>query len=111
MYEYRAFVRKVYDGDTIYADIDLGSGVELKNQPIRLIGVNAPEISGEAPENGLKSRDALSGLIFNKWVWIKTVQDKKDKYDRWLGEIFIDKEDESINKWLLKEGYAEEYRK
>ena len=36
MYEYKAFVRKVYDGDTITVDIDLGFDVILKNQKIRL---------------------------------------------------------------------------
>ena len=32
MYEYRAFVRKVYDGDTVTVDIDLGFDVVLKAQ-------------------------------------------------------------------------------
>lgn len=42
MYEYRAFVRKVYDGDTITVDIDLGFEVLLKNQKLRLYGINTP---------------------------------------------------------------------
>ena len=46
MYEYRAFVTKVYDGDTITVDIDLGFGVQLKKQSIRLSGINAPEVRG-----------------------------------------------------------------
>jgi micrococcal nuclease len=107
MYEYRAYVRKVYDGDTIRADIDLGFGVELKNQSIRLTGINTPEIRGEEREEGLKSRDALRSRIANKWVRIKTTQDKKGKYGRWLGEVWID--DVCINNWLLKEGLAKVY--
>jgi len=109
MYEYRAFVRKVYDGDTISADIDLGFGIELKNQSIRLVGINTPEVRGTERELGLKSRDALRSRIANKWVWIKTIQDKKGKYGRWLGEIWL--ADECINTWLLKEGLASKYIK
>ena len=61
MYEYRAFVRKVYDGDTITVDIDLGFEVMLKNQKLRLYGINTPEVRGESreqesPTSGLKSR-------------------------------------------------------
>ena len=104
MYEYRAFVRKVYDGDTITVDIDLGFDVVLKGQKIRLTKINAPEVRGTQRSEGLKSRDALRGKIGNKWVKIKTQKDKKGKYGRWLGEIWL--EEECINDWLLKEGHA-----
>lgn len=59
MYEYRAFVRKVYDGDTVTVDIDLGFDVVLQKQKIRLLRINAPEVRGEQRQEGLKSRDAL----------------------------------------------------
>lgn len=110
MYEYRAYVRRVYDGDTITVDIDLGFGIELKNQSIRLLGINTPEIRGKEREEGLKSRDALRKRIANKWIIIKTKKDKKGKYGRWLGEIYMAGDAESINSWLLKEGYAEVYK-
>ena len=108
MYEYRAFVRKVYDGDTITVDIDLGFDVVLKDQKIRLTKINAPEVRGEQRPEGLKSRDALRDKIGNKWIRIKTQKDKKGKYGRWLGELWLD--DECVNDWLLKEGYAKEYK-
>ena len=38
---------------------------------------------------------------------IDTHKDKKGKYGRWLGEVFM--EEENINQWLLKEGYARTY--
>ena len=109
MYEYKAFVRKVYDGDTITVDIDLGFDVVLKNQKIRLSRINAPEIRGEQRPDGLKSRDALRSMIGNKWVMIKTKKDKKGKYGRWLADIFL--EDKNINDWLMTEGFASEYGK
>ena len=109
MYEYRAFVRRVYDGDTVTVDIDLGFDVVLRNQKIRLVRINAPEVRGAQRPEGLKSRDALRAKIGNRWIRIKTEKDKKGKYGRWLGEIWLD--EECVNDWLLKEGYAEEYKK
>ena len=108
MYEYRAFVRKVYDGDTVTVDIDLGFGVVLKNQKMRLLRIDAPEVRGEERPEGLKSRDALREKISNKWVKIKTQKDKKGKYGRWLADIWL--EEECINDWLLSEGYASAYK-
>ena len=109
MYEYRAFVRRVYDGDTVTLDIDLGFDVVLRNQKIRLVRINAPEVRGVQRPEGLKSRDALRAKIGNRWIRIKTEKDKKGKWGRWLGEIWLD--EECVNDWLLKEGYAEEYKK
>ena len=108
MYEYRAFVRKVYDGDTVTVDIDLGFDVVLKSQKIRLLGINAPEVRGSQRPEGLKSRDALREKIGSKWVSIKTQKDKKGKYGRWLGEIYID--EACVNDWLIQEGHAAVYK-
>jgi len=109
MYVYRALVRKVYDGDTITVDIDLGFDMILRNQKIRLLGINTPEVRGKEREAGLASRNALRERIGNKWIIIKTQQDKKGKYGRWLGTLFI--EEENVNEWLIKEGLAEVYKK
>jgi micrococcal nuclease len=105
MYEYRAYVRKVYDGDTITVDIDLGFGVMLHGQKIRLLRINAPEVRGKDRELGLKSRNALREKIASKWIKIKTQKDKKGKDGRWLGEIWLG--DACINEWLLTEGLAQ----
>ena len=108
MYEYRAYVEKVYDGDTITVDIDLGFDVVLHGQKIRLLRINAPEVRGEQRPSGIKTRDALRERILNKWIKIRTQKDKKGKYGRWLGEIWL--EEECINDWLLSEGLAEVYK-
>jgi len=109
MYEYRAYVQKVYDGDSITVDIDLGFDIILHNQKIRLLRIDAPEVRGRERPAGLKSRDALRQKINRKWIVIKTKQDKKGKYGRWLGEIWLD--DVCVNDWLLTEKYAEKYSK
>ena len=107
MYEYSAKVKKVYDGDTITVDFDLGFGIILRKQKIRLVGINAPEVRGEQREDGLKTRDELRKRILGKTVTIKTSKDKKGKYGRWLGEVFV--KDENINQGLLNEGLASKY--
>ena len=43
MYEYKCKLVKVVDGDTIDIDIDLGFGVWLQNQRIRMYGIDTPE--------------------------------------------------------------------
>ncbi len=108
MYEYKATVTKVYDGDTITVDLDLGFGIVLKKQKIRLLGINTPEVRGKSKFYGIISRDALRERILGKEVVIKTSKDKKGKYGRWLGEVFVG--EENINQWLITEGYAKKYK-
>lgn len=106
-YHYRAFVTKVYDGDTITCNIDLGLGIVLNQQKFRLYGINAPEIKGITKSNGITSRDALAGKILNKEVIIHTFNDKKGKYGRYLGIIYLD--GLNINQWLLDNHFAIKY--
>ena len=43
MYEYRCKVVRVIDGDTVDVDIDLGFGVWLHKERVRLYGIDTPE--------------------------------------------------------------------
>ena len=43
MYEYKCKVRKVVDGDTVDIDIDLGFGIWLNDERVRIIGIDTPE--------------------------------------------------------------------
>ena len=43
MYEYRCKVLKVVDGDTADVDIDLGFGIVLSDERVRLMGIDTPE--------------------------------------------------------------------
>lgn len=107
MYEYNAYVTKVYDGDTITVDIDLGLGVWIRNQTIRLAGIDAPEIRGEEREMGLIARDRLRSLVLDKKVIIKTYKDRKGKYGRWIADVYC--QSEYINGLLVDEGLAKVY--
>ena len=43
MYEYKCKLIKVIDGDTVDVDIDLGFGVWLKKERVRIMGIDTPE--------------------------------------------------------------------
>ena len=43
MYEYHCKILKVVDGDTVDVDIDLGFGVWLKKERVRINGIDTPE--------------------------------------------------------------------
>ena len=44
LYQYKVSVSRVVDGDTVDVDVDLGFGVWLRNERVRLAGVDTPEI-------------------------------------------------------------------
>lgn len=110
-YIYKAIVTSILDGDTIKVDIDLGFGIWLKDQNIRLLKINAPEIKGESKSLGIKSKEKLSELILNEEVKLETLKDKKEKYGRWLGLIIINVNGEEIciNDLMISHGYAKPY--
>lgn len=107
LFTYRAQVISVYDGDTITVDIDLGFSIVLRQQSIRLARINAPEVRGTSAEMGIRSRDALRDKVLGKSIILKTIRDSREKYGRWLGEIWVD--DICINDWLLESGLAARY--
>ena len=43
MYEYRAKIVRIIDGDTVDVDIDLGFGIWMKNERVRIMGIDTPE--------------------------------------------------------------------
>lgn len=111
LYHYRVKVLDVYDGDTIRVEIDFGFGMTWKGGdnrglPIRLYGIDTPEVRGEEREDGLVSRDRLRDEILGKTVTLKTIKDKTGKYGRYLG-IIIKGDGTNINEWLVTEGLAE----
>ena len=43
MYEYRCKITRIVDGDTMEIDIDLGFGVWLHKERVRIYGIDTPE--------------------------------------------------------------------
>lgn len=109
---YRANVTKVYDGDTVTVDIQLGMDIVMKSQSIRLYGINTPEVKGVSREMGLLVRDFVRKEIMNKQVFIQTINDKKGKYGRLLGVILYRNSEGHLvclNDLLLENEMAIEY--
>jgi len=108
-YTYDIVVQSVYDGDTIRADIDLGFTVWMRNQPLRLYGVNTPEVRGAERERGLTVRDAVRAWIdeaAGQRMWINSIQDREGKFGRYLAIICIQGWERSLNHRLLAEDMA-----
>jgi len=109
LYRYRARITRVYDGDTCTADVDLGMGVWVHGEKIRLARIDAPELRGEQRVAGLAARDFLRERIHGRDVIIATQKDKKGKYGRYIGDIWV--VDASggminVNDELVKAGHA-----
>ena len=77
MFEYNYKLVKVVDGDTIDVDIDLGFGVWLQKQRIRMMGIDTPESRTSDKEEkvyGLLAKEKLQTLLATGKV-LKTYKD------------------------------------
>ena len=115
MFEYRCKLVKVVDGDTVDIDIDLGFGVWLNDQRVRLYGVDTPESRTRDPEEkvyGKAAKDFVINFLDDKDLILKTkVYDAKGKFGRILGEIWrtTNYADKSVNEYLIEKHHAVAY--
>jgi len=111
MYEYRTKIRRIVDGDTVDVDIDLGFGMILSKQRIRLYGIDTPESRTRDKEEKFYGKLAAQFLKDQckkgSCITLKTHLDMKGKYGRILGEIIV--EGVNINKLMIEEHMAVEY--
>lgn len=115
MYEYKVQVNKIVDGDTVDVDIDLGFGIWLKNERVRIMGIDTPE-SRTADEVekifGLASKSRLKELLGETAILKTTVdkstgEDAKGKFGRILGDFICG--DKTVSQILIEEGHAVPY--
>ena len=115
MYEYRIKVVRVIDGDTVDVDIDLGFGVWLKKERVRLFGIDTPESRTRDKEEkkfGLLAKEYLKASLKKGTPILRTRKDKTGKFGRILGELlYIDNEDSyvNINEKMIEEAQAVAY--
>lgn len=117
MYEYNCKVLKIIDGDTVDVDIDLGFGIVLTDERVRIMGIDTPESrTSDKLEKvfGLASKDRLKQLL-GKTAVLKTRiakdgEDMRGKFGRVLGdfEVYYAEEDRycGVAEILIKEGHA-----
>tara|TARA_R100001460_G_scaffold7796_4_gene19632 strand:+ start:1226 stop:1642 length:417 start_codon:yes stop_codon:yes gene_type:complete len=105
------------DGDTVDVDIDLGFGMWIHNERVRLYGIDTPESRTrdlEEKKAGLFAKDVVLHYLpeGSKQV-LKTHKDKVGKYGRVLGEfIMYDAENDcqtTINKFMIDHKIGVEY--
>jgi len=125
LYGYLARVLRVVDSDTLDLSVDLGMNVHVTERA-RLLGVNGPETYGVKKD----SAEYAAGIELKEWlmtelgaafdpkghpidtdvdVRIITTKDKKGKYGRYLVELFVGDDEESINVKLIKMGFGADY--
>ena len=115
MYEYRCKVVKIIDGDTVDVDIDLGFGVWLPKERVRLFGIDTPESRTrdlEEKKYGLAAKKFLTGMLDDDGgIILKTHKDKTGKFGRILGELWrtTNYADQSINNYMIDKHHAVMY--
>ena len=111
LYEYRVNILRVVDGDTVDVDIDLGFGVWMHKERVRLYGIDTPESRTRDLEE--KKYGLAAKMFLTKWtnsgdLTLKTFKDGKGKYGRILGEIWYGGE-HNINQLLVDNHHAVRY--
>ena len=115
MHEYKVNILKVVDGDTVDVDIDLGFGMWLRNERVRVMGIDTPEsrtsdkiekIFGLAAKNRLISLLGAEAILHTQVS--KKGEDMKGKFGRILGN-FRTTDGEHCADILIEEGHAVGY--
>ena len=110
MYEYRCTIVKIVDGDTVDIDIDLGFGIWMRGERVRLYGIDTPESRTrdlEEKKYGLAAKDFLTKWLSAGNIVLKTHKDAEGKFGRILGELWYN--DVNINQKMVDEYHAVAY--
>ncbi len=104
MYQYRATVVRVVDGDTVDLAVDLGFRVTFTDR-FRLYGIDAPEIRYPTYDAGKAAWLWLTELLPpGTAVTVDTYKQATDKYGRWLATLHLGAVD--VNAALVTAGHA-----
>ena len=116
MHEYKVNILRVVDGDTVDVDIDLGFGMWLRKERVRVMGIDTPEsrtsdkmekVFGLAAKNRLISLLGAEAILHTQVS--KKGEDMKGKFGRVLGN-FVSLNGEKCAAVLIREGHAVAYQ-
>jgi len=116
MHEYKVNILRVVDGDTVDVDIDLGFGMWLRKERVRVMGIDTPEsrtsdkmekVFGLAAKNRLISLLGAEAILHTQVS--KKGEDMKGKFGRVLGN-FVSLNGEKCAAVLVREGHAVAYQ-
>ena len=116
--EYDVVVVKIVDGDTVDVDIDLGFGVTLRDERVRIMGIDTPEsrtrdkvedLFGEAAKARLKELMKHGGKLIT--TEDRKGEDMKGKFGRVLGDFKVDYNGEmkKVTDIMTEEGHCVPY--
>jgi micrococcal nuclease len=111
IYEYKATLDRVVDGDTVWLNVDLGFRACIRVD-FRLYGINTPELVGATRTAGLAAKTALEQLLALGPITVTTHKpEPTDKYGRWLATIYVESPEGrvDVNYALISEGHAVRY--
>jgi micrococcal nuclease len=93
MFQYKAIITNVIDGDTFDMDIDLGFHIHI-HERVRLLGIDTPEKFGQEKELGLIVKQYATNNFLGKEVVIQSEKVDEaantDSFGRWLVRMTID---------------------
>ena len=102
-------ITSIYDADTFRVDIDGWPSIVGERIPVRVLGVDAPEIRGKCDQEKVKARKAKQFTVEHlrnaKVIELRNIQ--RGKYFRLLADVYVD--NKSLSDLLIKSGHAREY--
>lgn len=102
-------VTSIYDADNFTVNIKSWPDIVGHHIPVRIKGIDAPEMSGQCAVEKFKARDAkqfaVAKLRDAKVIELRNIQ--RDKYFRLLADVYVD--ENNLAAALLKEGLVREY--
>ena len=113
--EYDVTVIKVVDGDTVDVDIDLGFGITIRDERVRVMGIDTEEsrtsdkvedLFGELAKSRVKElmKDGAKLITTED----KAGEDMKGKFGRILGDFRLPS-GKTLTETLIEEGHAVPY--
>ena len=92
------------------AIVGAGMGGLAAAAALRLKGIDAPEKVGVADRApGFASKQHMEAMVLGKTVRLCTFKDAKEKYGRYLVEIFLPGDSVSVNRKMIEGGFAVAY--
>lgn len=107
-YIYNALITNVVDGDTVDLMVDLGFGTHRQDR-FRLARINTAELNSKIEDEKKLAQDAKNWMMafLNQKVIFKSM--RKDKYGRYLAELYLPDQTVSLNQRLINSGLAQLY--
>jgi micrococcal nuclease len=103
LWRYRANAVRVIDGDTIVMDIDLGFRIMILSEPVRLAGINTPELVGTDAARARQAKEFVEAwLSDDPTLYVQTqLAHEREKYGRILATVHRQNDPVSLNDRLL----------